>query len=60
MINNLASSYKLSDNYSIAETFYKRAIEVTPDYTHAHMQLGDTLELQLKYTEAEQVMTDYV
>ena len=60
MINNLASSYKLNENYSIAEAFYRHAIKVAPDYTHAHMHLGDTLELQLKYTEAEQVMTDYV
>ena len=59
MINNLAASYQLNDYYSVAETLYRRAIDVAPDYTNAHMHLGDVLELQLKYTEAEQVMTDY-
>ena len=56
MINNLAASYQLNEYYSIAETLYRRAIDVAPDYTNAHMHLGDVLELQLKYSEAEQVM----
>ena len=56
LINNLASAYKLSENYSLAESLYRHAIEISPDYMRAHMELGNTLELQLNYAEAEQVM----
>ena len=60
LINNLATAYRLAGNYSVAESLYRHATEVSPDYLHARMELGKTLELQLNYAEAEQVISSYM
>lgn len=55
MIRNLASVYGSTQNYSVAEALYQHAIDVSPEYIHAYMDLGNLLQIQKKYAEAGQV-----
>ena len=55
MIRNLASVYGSTQNYSVAEALYQHAIDVSPGYIHAYMDLGNLLQIQKKFAEAGQV-----
>ena len=59
MVINLASVYAFTPNHSLAEALYRHAIDISPGYVHAYMDLGNLLQQQKKYVEAGQVCELY-
>jgi len=50
---NLGAAYRALNQFEQAETCYRRAIHLAPDYADAHFNLGNTLNDQKRFPEAE-------
>lgn len=52
LINALANAHSENNQFSKAEKFYRKAVELKPDYVSAYIGLGFSLSKQQRYDEA--------